>query len=139
MPKLLTREVEDSLKQPEPCNLSAPAENVMVEQQVPIEEFKERCDRYLKLLSSLQLPQQNTMVRAANFTTESVLQMIQSSPGSSFIRVYYGIDANGEHGLFMAPISEAGSLDTNEETVYVDDCCACPPLGNCQDDPLLNP
>ncbi|PRY09840.1 hypothetical protein CLV24_11744 [Pontibacter ummariensis] len=137
MPILLTRQKDDVLAKSQPCDFSDPSLNQIVEQQTTIEEMKKRCDRYKQLLASLQPPQDNTMIRAANFTTDSVLQMIQQSPSSSFIRVYYGIEESGEHVLFMAPVTEAGTLAAEEETIYVDDCCRCPPLSNCPADGLL--
>lgn len=137
MPTLLTRQVEASLDQTPPCNFSDPTQNVFQEQQVTIEELEARCARYQQLLASLQPPQDQTMIRAANFTTDSVQLLLQQSPNSTFIRVYYGIDENGEHMLFMAPVTETGSLVAEEETVYVEACCACPPLRNCPEDELL--
>ncbi len=139
MPTLLTRQTEALLEDVQPCNFSDSEQNQLVAQQVTIEELRNRCDRYKKLLTSLQPAQDTTMIRAANFTTDSILQMIQQSPTSAFIRVYYGIDETGEHRLFMAPVTEAGTLAAEEDTLYVDDCCRCPPLLNCPADELLEP
>ncbi|MFB9862737.1 hypothetical protein [Rufibacter immobilis] len=136
MPKLLTptsREAQTPL-----CQFSQPTQNVLEEQQVPMEELKARCDRYYDHLSALQPPQENIMLRAANFTVASIQQMIQASPDSAFIRVYYGIKENGEHELFMVPVNPDGTPDSNADTVYVDNCCACPPMGNCSNDELLS-
>jgi len=155
MPKLITRKKNSATVQAEPCNFIDPSQNAFVEQQVPLDEFKARCARYYDYLAALQPPQENTMIRAANFTTDAVLRLLQQNPASAFIRVYYGIDANGEHGLFMAPVPEetaataAGGTDlpaagtaTSEEAaadelLYVDDCCVCPPRLNCPRDGLL--
>lgn len=133
MPTLITRKTEE---QDMSCNYSDLTQNIFVEQQVTIEDLKKRCARYKELLDSLQAPE-NSMIRAANFTSESVLQMLQQSPSSAFIRVYYGIEENGEHVLFMAPVTEAGTLTTANDTIYVDSCCECPPLRNCPEDELL--
>ncbi|WP_242917392.1 hypothetical protein [Pontibacter liquoris] len=135
MPRLITRNTTETKEQP--CHFTDLSQNVFLEEQVTIEALQARCARYRDLLASLQPPQENTMIRAANFTTDSVLQLIQQSPTSAFIRVYYGLDENGEHLLFMAPVSDAGTLAMTEETIYVDDCCRCPPMGNCPEDPLL--
>ncbi|WP_192822816.1 hypothetical protein [Rufibacter sp. LB8] len=151
---LVTRRLEDSQKQADPCNFSEPTANVMVEQQIPIEDLKLRCDRYKDYLAALQPPQDNLMIRASNFTTDSVLQLIQANPGSAFIRVYYGIKEDGQHVFFMGAVEDSTSLltqdtsvssvestDTGGETpgdpTYIDDCCSCPPRGGCQDDPLI--
>jgi hypothetical protein len=68
-----------------------------------------------------------------------VRQLLDQSPGSAFIRVYYGIEENGEHRLFMAPVAEAGTLTMAQTTdmLFVDDCCHCPPRLNCPADALL--
>ncbi|MDX5483202.1 MAG: hypothetical protein LPK07_16095 [Hymenobacteraceae bacterium] len=137
MPTLLTRQAAASLEQRPACNFSEPSQNVLVEQQVTLEELKKRCARYKELLASLQPPQDQSMIRAANFTSESVLRMLQQNPQSTFIRVYYGIDAQGEHLLFMAPVTNTASLAAEEDTLYVEACCACPPLRNCPADELL--
>lgn len=137
MPKLITRQTDSLQKQDQPCNFEDLSQNIFEEQEITIEELKKRCARYRELLASLQPSQEQTMIQASNFTTESVLQLIQRSPGSAFIRVYYGIEENGEHRLFMAPVSEAGNLVTEDSSIYVDDCCHCPPRLNCPADELL--
>lgn len=139
MPTLITRKTDNLLDQDQtqPCNFSDLSQNEFVEVQIPLEELRERCARYRDYLAALQPPQDTLMIRAANFTTDSVLQMIQQNPGSAFIRVYYGIEATGEHRLFMAPVMEANSLTTETDLTYVDDCCRCPPRLNCPEDELL--
>ncbi|WP_207436056.1 hypothetical protein [Sabulibacter ruber] len=140
MPILLTRNVDNSMSGPEPgpCDFSGSTPNVMVEQPVPLGELKARCDRYRQYLASLQPSQEDTMMRAANFTTESVLRLIQQYPASSFIRVYYGIGEDGRHVIFMGAVQgEPSFARTEAEALYVDDCCLCPPRLNCQEDGLL--
>ena len=137
MPILISPKVESLQMQTSSCSFHNPAQNEFTTQQVTMEELKERCDRYAKLLASLQPPQDATMIRAANFTTDSVLQMLQQYPGSTFIRVYYGIDEAGNHLLFMAPVPDSESQIAQEDTIYVDGCCHCPPMGNCPNDGLL--
>lgn len=137
MPTLLTRKKDDLQEQAQPCNFSDAAQNELIAMPTSLEMLKKRCARYEELLSSLQPPQENSMIRAASFTTDSVLKMIRQSPASSFIRVYYGIEASGEHLLFMAPVKQDGMLAAEEDTLYVDDCCRCPPLRNCPEDPLV--
>ncbi|MBB6611769.1 hypothetical protein H7F15_12025 [Pontibacter sp. Tf4] len=139
MPTLITRKTDGLQEQTQPCNFSDVNQNEFVELDVTHEELRQRCARYKAYLAALQPPQDNTMIRAANFTTDSVLQMIQQSPGSAFIRVYYGIEENGEHRLFMAPVNDANSLTTETDLTYVDDCCRCPPLLNCPADDLMEP
>lgn len=150
MPKLITRKVH---MQDEPCNFTDLSQNDFVEQHVPLTELKMRCTRYKDYLAALQPPQENIMVRAASFTVDSVLQVIQKNPQAAFIRVYNGIDENGQHLLFMAPVTQTGSTteevasfstteesttSTSEEEITVaDSCCECPPLRNCQGDELL--
>jgi hypothetical protein len=151
MPRLLKRkDKKNAENQPIPCDFTASTLNVMVEEQVSQQELQARCVRYYDYLAALQPPQETIMLRASNFTTESVLQLIQSNPTSTFLRVYYGINEFGEHGLFMGAVTEqpatAGSTSTagitasettTEDPTYVEECCACPPRGNCQDDTLL--
>ncbi|MBA9077450.1 hypothetical protein [Rufibacter quisquiliarum] len=136
MPKLLTASATET--QSPLCQFTQPTQNESEGQQVPVAELKARCDRYYHYLAALQPPQENTMLRAANFTVASILEMLQESPQSNFIRVYYGIKENGEHELFMAPITADGTPDTSEEAVYADDCCACPPMSNCSNDEFLS-
>lgn len=138
MPTLLTRSNDAS--SPEfPCNFSDPSQNQLVALQVTLEELQARCARYRTLLSSLLPSQEHIMIQAANFTTDSVRQLLAHSPDSAFIRVYYGIEENGEHRLFMAPVSGAGTLSEpeTEDLLFVDDCCHCPPRRNCPADELL--
>lgn len=137
MPTLITRKTDNLQEQAQPCNFSDLSQNEFVEVEVSLEELRARCTRYKDYLAALQPPQDGTMIRAANFTTDSVLQMIQQNPSSSFIRVYYGIEENGEHRLFMAPVNDVSSLTTETELTYVDDCCRCPPRMNCPEDELL--
>jgi len=137
MPTLLTRKKDNLQEQAQPCNFSDAAQNELIEMPTSLEELRKRCARYEELLSSLQPPQGNSMIRAANFTTDSVLKLVQQSPASSFIRVYYGIDERGKHLLFMAPVKQDGMLAAEEDTIYADDCCACPPRLNCPPDELL--
>lgn len=135
MPTLITPKTNE---QDAPCNYSSLSQNVFEERHVTIDELKQRCARYKELLDSLQAPEES-MIRAANFTTDSVLMMLQQNPSSSFIRVYFGIEENGKPVLFMTPVTEAGTLSTEDETIYVDDCCACPPRLNCPEDEILEP
>jgi len=138
MPTLITRATSDSLEQESPCNFNDLTQNKFVEQKITSSDLQQRCARYADLLASLQPSQLGTMLQAANFTTDSVLQLIQQNPGSAFLRVYYGIDETGEHRLFMGPVSDSSSVTAmDEETLYVDDCCHCPPMGNCPNDELL--
>ena len=110
-----------------------------------------RCTRYRDYLASLQPPQDQVMIRAANFSVESILQIIQEKPEAAFVRVYYGIEADGRHLLFMTPVSDAGtatapsaydtlaatSSATEEDLVFADECCHCPPRLNCPKDVLI--
>ncbi|TXK33749.1 hypothetical protein FVR03_18775 [Pontibacter qinzhouensis] len=137
MPKLLTKVMQEGQPQADPCDFTDLSRNDLTETAVTLQELRDRCDRYKTYLASLQPPQGDIMIRAANFTTESVLRMIGHSPDSPFIRVYYGIGDDGRHLLFLAPVQQAGVLAKGDNTIYVDDCCACPPIRNCPGDELL--
>ncbi|ARS35755.1 hypothetical protein [Pontibacter actiniarum] len=139
MATLLTRQTDASSQQPS-CNFTDPAQAQMVALQVPLEELQARCARYRTLLASLQPSQEHTMIQAANFTTDSVRQLLEQSPDSAFIRVYYGIEEDGTHRLFMAPVTEPMALSATEaaDMLFVDDCCHCPPRLNCPADELLD-
>lgn len=138
MANLLTRPSEAASPQT-PCNFTDPAQAQLVHQQVSLETLQARCARYRALLASLQPSQEHSMIQAANFTTDSVRQLLAQSPGSAFIRVYYGIEENGTHRLFMAPVTDAAesAVASAADMLYVDDCCHCPPRLNCPADELL--
>lgn len=146
MPNLITRKPE---QKNEPCNFTEPALNEFVVQQVSSDLLRMRCTRFKDHLAALQPPQHETIIRAANFTVDSVLNMIQQNPDAPFIRVYNGIDEEGKHLLFMTTttgtVESTGTTVTEtasaseEELTFADSCCECPPLRNCQDDDLLEP
>ena len=80
------------------------------------------------------------MIRASSFTADSLQQLLQAHPGAAFFRVYYGVRENGEHLLFIGAVQEetvTAFASKSGESLYVENCCHCPPRLNCPQDELL--
>lgn len=141
MPKLLTKTPAGSFTETPPCDFGNPEKNVLHSQDVTPEELKANCDRYWQLLQAQAPSLADTMIRASTFTAESVRQLLSAHPDANFFRVYYGVRENGEHLLFMGPAQEDDTAVSpaagSEESLYVENCCHCPPRMNCPKDELL--
>lgn len=142
MPKLLTRALSGSLTETPPCDFGNPENNVLLSQEVTPGELKANCDRYWQLLQTQAPALADTMIRASSFTADSLQQLLSAHPDATFFRVYYGVRENGEHLLFMGPVQEeeetvASFTTESEESLYVENCCHCPPRLNCPKDELL--
>jgi hypothetical protein len=134
------------------CDYQHPEKTLLVpitdtDQETVIEKLKKRCKKFKdNVLPAVNHPHKDSMIRAANFLAKpipskpelrSVLDMIQQNEDILHIRVYYGVDENGEHVFFMVPIREGGMIIEKADTIFLDNCCHCPPMSNCPNDQLL--
>ena len=138
MPTLFTRPKNKLNRASALYNFKNAAAEKFEMQQTTIEELKARCDRYAAMLATLSSPLRAKMVRATNFRADAVADLLAQNPDYAFIRIYNGIDEHGNHLLFMAPAGHDGASITEEDTIWLDDCCRCPPMGNCPSDPILD-
>lgn len=137
MPKLFTS-TKNNPKQATPLyNYKAASADDFEMQQASIEELQERCRKYEEMIATLDSPLREKMVRATNFRVDALRDMLDQNIGYTYVRVYNGIDTDGNHMLFMAPAGQDGITIAGDDTVWQDDCCRCPPMGNCNDDPIL--
>lgn len=138
MPRLFTRPKNKLNRSTAPYDFKNASREEFEMQQTTIEELKARCDRYEAMLATLSSPVRAKMLRATNFRADAVADMLAQHPGYTFIRIYNGIDEQGNHLMFMAPAGHDGASFTEEDTIWLDDCCRCPPMGNCPADPILD-
>ena len=89
--------------------------------------FQEAVTRFEeKVKSAISSADAGALIRYSNFLSVKVLQLIDNS-GCTFIRVFNAIDASGDHFTFMVPLDAAGTPMKSPDTIYLAQCCACPP------------
>jgi hypothetical protein len=104
-----------------------------------LEKLKKRCKKFKEELIDTS-PHKEKIIRAANFKLNgdrSVMEMIKKNPNMFFLRVYYGIDDNGEHVCFLSLTPEDNPNVSIADPIFLDNCCHCPPMSNCPKDQLL--
>lgn len=87
------------------------------------QKLKEACDRYEALLTSIGQP---TFFRTDFFDIDDLKKIIDLSQ-SEHVRVYYGVDENNRHFLFMAPTQPNGHARDDDDTTATICCCQSPP------------
>lgn len=137
MPKLFTSTKNNLTPAADLHNYETASANDFEMQQASIAELQERCRKYEEMIATLDSPLREKMVRATNFRVDALRDMLVQNPAYTYVRVYNGIDTDGNHLLFMAPAGQDGVSIAEDDTVWLDDCCRCPPMGNCNDDPIL--
>ncbi|QDK81835.1 hypothetical protein EXU85_25780 [Spirosoma sp. KCTC 42546] len=86
-------------------------------------KLKEACERYEKLLTDLKL----TNFFRRDFFDVADLKKILEANQSEHVKVYYGIDEQNRHFLFLAPTQEDGRARDDIDTTAALCCCQRPP------------
>ncbi len=75
----------------------------------------------------------------ANFLVDDIQLVLEQNKGNlSFLRLYLGIDENGDHILCLAPVDKSKKVIIKTGTYYVTQCCGYPPhTANFKGDPIL--
>ncbi|MFT3681861.1 MAG: hypothetical protein QM791_16430 [Ferruginibacter sp.] len=112
------------------CNFSDPSANVMEQSPAPVQSVRDCIDRYEQFVNTSVAPgEADKVVRYSNFRIQDILLMISENLDCSFLRIYNGIDADGNHFKIMLPVQQdaAGVTKQQEDTLYIMDCCRCKP------------
>lgn len=80
-------------------------------------------------------------LQSANFPIADIKAMIeQNGANMKFVRLYVGVDSNGNQLLLMAPVDVNMRVITEAGTFYSEQCCGYPPhMRNFESDPILHP
>ena len=78
--------------------------------------------------------------KATSFPLSDIFAMLANNPGCMYLRVYNGLNSDGEFVTYMAPISDAFDTyvaeDSSDQSIISKSCCHCNP---CSRDKILNP
>jgi hypothetical protein len=116
--------------------------SVRTTRDVELKEIKVYADAYRSALDTLPSAVagfKNKVLLAANFLVDDVVKIIdQNKDDLLFLRVYVGINEDGDHALFIAPVDKSKHVIVKDGTFYTTECCGYPPHKlNFIGDPIL--
>lgn len=102
-------------------------------------DYKSKIEAFRTTLGNQDSDFKSKGLIAANFKASELKAMIdENAQDITFIRFYKGINQDGNHFLFAAPIDSHFKQIKRENTSYTEQCCGYPPhTGNFQGDDLL--
>ncbi len=112
------------------CDYATPENNPLQEIQLdaslhPLKDAAARFEE--KTNRSIPEEEARGLVKYSNFLSVRVLELINQS-GCTFIRVFNAVHEGGFHFTFMVPLDANGDPIKLEATIYLVQCCACPPM-----------
>ena len=105
-------------------------------QEVDVTLFARACATFKAVVSYPEALTANAdkLIRAAYFPTQSLNEMLASFKGE-YVRLYYGIDDNGRHLMFMAPTDPDGNALAAADVIYTQCIGEKPPCNRTITDP----
>ncbi|GAB3960858.1 hypothetical protein GCM10028805_59110 [Spirosoma harenae] len=86
-------------------------------------KLKEACERHQKNLASAK---SGDFIKTGFFDIDKLQEVINLTQ-SKHVKVYYGVDEQDKHFLFIAPTREDGRARDDNDTTAALCCCQSPP------------
>ncbi|PZR36024.1 MAG: hypothetical protein DI538_14495 [Azospira oryzae] len=94
---------------------------------------------YASAVAASSDPRIMALKKATSFPVEDIQAVLDANPNCRYLRVYNGIDSQGNYVTYLAAINEAFQSflteDPDNGTVITKSCCHCNP---CTSDIVLN-